>query len=263
MSQASENHAFKSHAIHNQPLSPTLSSWVKEFFDETYLELSSSVFKKDQAEIVLNHVKSVNPTNPCLTFFDQCCGSGDLSLQLAQLGLTGVAVDQSAQYIKKAQHRLNEHGLDHQVEFICKDAGQFVPFPQDISISWHTSLGYSGKEGAYSLLRNLVASTKKGGTIVLDIRHLSHYQQEPTHKEEHIVFKGQNALLVKEGVWEGQTLKQKWWIKQGEDVLWHQEETSCYHLSEEEIILFAKHNNLDLFVDQSIPSRMLVLLNKK
>ena len=243
-------------------ISPTLSSWTEDFFDEIYFNISKHTFPSDTALNLLKEVRQ-QTSNPVETFFDQCSGWGELSLQLAQQGLTGVAVEQSLPYVQQSKKALQQAGLSSCVEFVCADAGSFVPFPQDLSISWHTSLGYNGKEGALLLLRNLVSATKKDGLTVVDMRDLSTYQKEETTTKRPFVFEGKESVLHRQGTWDGQVLFQKWFVTQGSETIWEKPNTSCYHLSKKEMQVFAKEHHLDVNFVARPSSRLLVFLSKK
>jgi len=224
-------------------ISPTLPHWTKEFFDDVYLDISEPFVASNTALLLLEEIKK-QTSIPVKTFFDQCSGGGQLSLQLAQQGLTGVAVEQNVSYVQKSKEMLKKAGLENQVEFVCADAGSFVPFSKDLSISWHTSLGYNGKEGALLLLKNLVAATKKEGVVIVDMRDLVLYQKEETHNSRPIILDGKENILHRQGKWEGQVLLQNWVLTQDNKTVWEKPNTSCYHVSKGEIQLFAKEHSL-------------------
>lgn len=203
--------------------------WVKTFFTNPWYDL---VFPVDR-EWSQRHAQALQRLTglPHATFLDQCCGQGWLAHHLVQQGWSGVAVDQSLpttlQLALRAPARL---------QAVCADAGQYrVPEKVDVAFNWHTSLGYGGREGMHALLERLGQSVHAQGHVVLDVRHVEQYQQQPLRARQQVLLPEGEASLWRSNRWEGQTLHQRWQVLRGVKVLW-EHETSCYHPSLAELL---------------------------
>jgi len=102
------------------------------------------------------------------SILDLCCGPGRHSLALAPHGrVTGVDVTHFL--LEKARARAKEQGAP--VEFVHGDMREFVrPATFDLAVNLFTSFGYfDTREEDLRVLRNLHASLKPGGELVIDV----------------------------------------------------------------------------------------------
>lgn len=103
---------------------------------------------------------------PGARVFDQCCGTGRLSVALARSGLQVIGVDQAAGYIERA--RAAAAGLD--ARFDVGDAFEYVPDRAcHGALNWWTSFGYLPDDDANTrMLRRAFEALAPGGRFALD-----------------------------------------------------------------------------------------------
>ena len=119
---------------------------------------------------------------------DQCCGTGSLSVPLAQRGFNVVAVDQADAYVQRGRTRANAARVN--VEWHTADAFTFVATPPcDAVFNWWTSFGYADDDaGNQRMLQRAFESLVPGGAFALDVPNLPgvlrHFQPGVvTHRE--------------------------------------------------------------------------------
>jgi SAM-dependent methyltransferase len=112
---------------------------------------------------------------------DLCCGPGRHSVPLAQRGMRVTAVDRTRFLLERARERAHQTGL--LVEFVEADMRDFRrPGAFDLALSLFTSFGYfDQREEDLRVLRNLQASLKSDGVLVIDVVGMEwlarHFQQ--------------------------------------------------------------------------------------
>lgn len=110
--------------------------------------------------------------SPGDTVFDQCCGTGQLSLPLARRGARVVGVDICQRFIDLARQAADAEQLN--CTFVVQDAFDFVPaFPCDAAINWWTSFGYAQDDRRNArMLERAHESLRPGGRFALDCPNL-------------------------------------------------------------------------------------------
>ncbi len=100
---------------------------------------------------------------------DLCCGPGRFSVPLAKRGLAVTGVDQTEFLLDKARERAGSEQVT--VEWIRADMREFRrPERFELALSLFTSFGYfDRKEEDIAVLKNIHASLKPGGTLVIDV----------------------------------------------------------------------------------------------
>ena len=239
--------------------SSTLPAWVESFFDGAYAQCDliwDEQHSRHAAKFLLEVCAPASPQS--ITFYDQCCGRGELSVALARHGARGYGVDQSQLYITAARSHAFDESLSHAVHFDAADAGQWSPpSPVDLGVNWHTSLGYGGYAGAHMLLRQLHASVRSRGHYVLDVRNVEHYKQQPTTTQRTLQHpQWGSVILTRSGNWgtqdQGHVLTQHWVLHdQSGKVLWEQKGACCFHPSIEQVraLLMGSDRIVDVFSD--------------
>ena len=98
---------------------------------------------------------------------DLCCGPGRHAVPLARRGYSVTAVDRSPFLLAKA----GERAAGAPIEFIAADMREFVREGWfDLAVSLFTSFGYGDtREQDCQVLRNVHASLKPGGVLVVDV----------------------------------------------------------------------------------------------
>lgn len=118
---------------------------------------------------------------------DLCCGPGRFAVPLARRGLRVVGVDRTAFFLAKAKERAAVEGVD--VEWVQADMRTFVrPGAYDLALSMFTSFGYfDDKDEDLSVLRNIHASLRPGGALVMDVmgKELVAGKFEPARSRKH------------------------------------------------------------------------------
>ena len=102
--------------------------------------------------------------------FDQCCGTGTLSFELAKHGVHVTSVDLCEAYIQRANETVQASETQN-CEFHCADAFEFVPAATcDGAFNWYSSFGYAKtNEQNLQMLARAYESLKPGGKYAMDV----------------------------------------------------------------------------------------------
>ncbi len=146
-----------------------LSNWWESFFTDAFADTMLEHSKDDIA-----HNKAVDflmeelHLKPSSIVFDQCCGTGSVSIDLAKKGVYAIGVDQSALYIERANKKLQTNNLKG--EFFTGDALTFKPTKQcDAAFNWYTSFGYYSDDSKnLEMLKSAYNAIKSGGFFALE-----------------------------------------------------------------------------------------------
>ena len=140
-------------------------SWWHDFFDETYADLFLTRKDLKKLDMETQFITSELGLKSGNLVFDQCCGQGDLSFSLAKKGLITLGIDQSHEYIEKANNQQNLN-----CQFYTDDAAKFIaPELCDGAFNWHTSFGYSeDDEFNLQIVKRAYDSLNPGGKFILD-----------------------------------------------------------------------------------------------
>lgn len=213
--------------------SVAMPEWVSRFFGSLYAA-AGMPWPQEKKNAVSAALVQVLDLSPGQVVLDQCCGEGHLSLALAQKGLRVYGVDQSQEYIDRA----NAMKAGEDAHFFAQDASTWQP-PElvDAAVSWHTSIGYGGQDGAKALLGAMRGALRPGGLWLLELRNLNHYKQyHPVSFAEMADVPGWGKVVVERfGQWEDNDLVQHWVIRQNGEVIWEQANTRCWHPSIEQV----------------------------
>ncbi len=106
--------------------------------------------------------------SPGARVFDQCSGTGRLSVPLAAWGAEVVGVEQAARYVERARARAREAGVAP--AFSIGDAFAHVPDrPCAAAFNWWTSFGYLADDDANArMLRRAFETLVPGGRFAID-----------------------------------------------------------------------------------------------
>ncbi len=146
--------------------------WWEPFYDE-YLEKvlleSTSVEEIDET---LDFIEAKLELAPGAAVFDQCCGTGRLSIPLARRGFEVFGVDQARRYIESAREKADSEELA--AEFVTADAFEYRPEePVEGAINWWTSFGYAAEhEQNAEMVRRAYEALRPGGVFALDFLNL-------------------------------------------------------------------------------------------
>lgn len=148
-------------------------NWWKSFYEElpleSFMQRADTVEMRDTMRFLHEHLK----LKPGMTVFDQCCGTGEVSIPLAQQGVSIVGVDLCEKFIRIAKERASEQKLP--CEYFCGDAFTFVPEHYcDAAFNWWTSFGYAHEDVTNKMmLERAFQALKPGGMFVLDYPNLT------------------------------------------------------------------------------------------
>lgn len=192
-----------------EPKSPSTNHWWKSFYDE----VMQSVLEDQTTEQISRDVSVMIASGnlqPGEAVFDQCCGLGQHSIELAKQGYRVSGVDQSEQYIASASEAARQSGVD--VRFIIGDASQTIsPEPVELVVNWHSSFAYHTRDDEnVRMLKAAFDSLKPGGRMILEFPNMIHLMAN---------FKAEFTSLLKDGTkltrrseidMRNETLRQVW-----------------------------------------------------
>lgn len=146
--------------------------WWNTLYDDLLAKiLLDATSDKDIADttVFLQDILALTPSNKV---FDQCCGTGRLSLAMSKLGYDVIGVDLIDSYITKAQAKAQINGTA--CRFVCDDAYQFVsPQPVHAVFNWWTSFGYSDTDAEnIKMVQRAYDSLLSGGHFALDFMNV-------------------------------------------------------------------------------------------
>lgn len=144
--------------------------WWEGFFDPTYAQLGLEARDEAARERVVDTIVALLGLAPGARIFDQCCGTGRLSVPLARRGYRITGVDLGAGYADTARTRVAGDS-----DFHTADAFTFVaPTPCDGAINWFTSFGYAADDRQnLEMLRRAYDSLVPGGKLALDFTNFA------------------------------------------------------------------------------------------
>ncbi len=100
---------------------------------------------------------------------DLPCGDGRHSLLLSERGFDVTGVDRTERYLERARRRCEAEGLD--VELVREDMRRFTRAEAfDVALNLFSTFGYfADRDDDERVLRNLYASLKPGGVVVMEM----------------------------------------------------------------------------------------------
>jgi len=167
---------------------PNKSEWFASWFDSPHYQTLYSHRDAGEAAQFIDRLIERHRLTPGSRVLDLGCGTGRHSRYLASRGFDVTGLDLSAESLRQA--RLNE---GPNLRFVRQDMR--LPFrscPFDHVLNLFTSFGYFEDPGDHlSVVGNIAASLKPGGTLVLD--YLNAYRVD-THVAAEEVIEREGAL---------------------------------------------------------------------
>jgi len=148
---------------------PPLGDWWQSLYDDLVADLFLA--RSDPAELAATAAFLVRTLHlkPGDVVFDQCCGTGEVALALAQAGCRVVGVDQSSRYVERARLAAG----DAPCEFHAADAITFsLPGRCDAGFNWATGFGNADDSRNLQMLSSAFETLKPGGRFALDFQHV-------------------------------------------------------------------------------------------
>lgn len=139
---------------------------LSRLFDARYLSFSDAAL--DRASIDVDDIVKMADAVPGQSFLEVGCGEGRLVREAARRGLYATGLDVSPIMTNEARSRAERDGVA--VTILDWDIRtRPAPGQWDLAASWYTSFGFSEDEDGRRELRNIRASIRPGGTLVMDL----------------------------------------------------------------------------------------------
>ena len=143
------------------------SEWWEDFFDATVLEMWRAAIPPEHTRAEADLIVGALGLEPGARVLDAPCGEGRLSRELATRGFRVTGVDISASFLKEAELKAAELGLD--IRFERRDVRRLDGQPEfDGAFCFGNSFGYFTDQGNASFLTSLSRVLKPGARLVLD-----------------------------------------------------------------------------------------------
>ncbi len=159
----------------------SIAPWYDQIFPASPMQVKFT--EKQLSE--LNHKR----------ILDVGCGTGNLSLLLAEAGAAVTGIDLDAEMISRANTKAQDRaGLDFQVTDMLQISGQFEPLSLDAVVCYGNTLVHLLRSGdILSFFNQSAGLLKSGGRILLQIINYDYVLDEgldglPTIENEHIKF---------------------------------------------------------------------------
>lgn len=191
----------------------TTPPWWEALYDDLIAEILLAHRPTTEITAIGNFLLEQLQLRPGDTVFDQCCGIGTLSIELARRGMTVVGVDQSPTYIARAQR----DAANFTCTFTAADGRDFQPSTTcRAAFNWGTSFGNFPHDAEnLALLRRAFDALEPGGRFLLDYQHiprvLREFQRSLLYR--HPTPAGEVLLIRESRVdWLAGVLHQRWTI---------------------------------------------------
>lgn len=196
--------------------------WVRDFYEHP---LTAAVLTQGEAtRRIADRLWALLELSPGARVFDQCCGDGSLSLELARRGTTGYGVDISQPFIDRATREAAEGKSTKQVltvEFAAADAARWkAPKECDAGFNWGTGFGCFPEDSSNQRMLECAAASLRGSALfLLDYYNVAgvlanfkpefSYSRQRNGREVHITRRSELDLR-------GGTLHQIWEFREGD-----------------------------------------------
>lgn len=146
-----------------------MTHWWPELYDD----LLADVLLENTSEVedTLRFLVEQLRLRPGARVFDQCAGTGRLSIPLAKWGADVIGVEQAARYVERARAAAQ----DLPARFEVGDAFEYVPDPPcHAAINWWTSFGYLPDDDAnVRMLSRAFEALAPGGRFAIDYPNIA------------------------------------------------------------------------------------------
>lgn len=199
-----------------------ITEWWKTFHVMEMADLFLDRKNPEQLQASVDFLRKKLLLNSGDRVFDQCCGVGTLSFELAKAGVVAVGADLCQAYIERANQIATQTGLSCQ--FVCEDAFSYVPTTScHAAFNWYSSYGYASTDAQNEeMLHRAYEALEPGGMYALDVPN---YPGVLRNFQYHLVRTGQSdgkeVTCVRESQvdWGSGQLKQVWkWFVEGAPV---------------------------------------------
>jgi SAM-dependent methyltransferase len=145
-----------------------MTHWWTELYDDHLADVLLDGGSPEEIDATVRFLVEHLALSPGDRVFDQCSGTGRLSIPLARWGAEVVGVDQAARYVERARAAAAAAGVVP--VFAVGDAFEHVPdHPCAAAINWWTSFGYLTDDFANArMLRRAFEALAPGGRFAID-----------------------------------------------------------------------------------------------
>ena len=185
--------------------------WWKSLYDQQMADLFLHR-EKEQSDQEISLLEDLLQLQHGDHILDQCCGTGSLSIPLADRGYRVTGVDIMPKYIQQAR----DDSKSDMTVFHCADAAEFVASSCDAGFNWWTGFGYGSDQQSKDMLGCAFRSLRTGGRFLLDfvnapgiIRHF----QPSSHLERNGISLTRESTID----WHGGRLQQRWIFKEHDE----------------------------------------------
>jgi len=153
----------------------TLETWVRWFAYSSLLAEPPSVWASttSQAALITRILKKHGIRKGLI--LDAGCGTGRITVALAEYGYDVVGVDISPKFVEEANERIARAGVGNKAKCLVGDMRRLIEVVKDLRfdavVSWFSSFGFYGDEVDKAILRNFAWVSKPRGLLLLDVEN--------------------------------------------------------------------------------------------
>lgn len=159
--------------------------WFERFFDGLYARVLPNTFDQESTLTHARMVKKLLRARRGASVLDVPCGTGRVTLPLAEMGLVMTGVDLTARYLARARRDARKQRLD--VRFVHCDMRD-IAFEGEFNgaFNWFGSFGYFSDADNLAFCRRVFEALKPGGRFLVDGMNrswlLSHFREAGENK---------------------------------------------------------------------------------
>jgi SAM-dependent methyltransferase len=179
------------------------AAWYEDFFDERYLDFYPVLRERPVALEEARVVAQLLALEPGAAVLDLGCGTGRHAVALAKLGFEVTGVDLSPVLLAQARRTAAAEGVAPR--WLQRDMRQLQDVgPFDACVSLYTAFGFLGDEEDGEVLRQIAATLRPGGRLLLDLTNflgfLRRFPPEVWHESEQALLRERNLYEAETGV---------------------------------------------------------------
>ncbi len=153
----------------------TLETWVRWFAYSSLLAEPPSVWASTSTQVALiTKILKKHGVRKGL-LLDAGCGTGRITVALAEYGYDVVGIDISPKFVEEANERIARAGVENKAKCVVGDLRRLLEVVKDLRfdavVSWFSSFGFYGDEVDKAILRNFAWVTKPRGLLLLDVEN--------------------------------------------------------------------------------------------
>ncbi|NPA84724.1 MAG: class I SAM-dependent methyltransferase [Crenarchaeota archaeon] len=153
----------------------TLETWVRWFAYSSLLAEPPAVWASTSVQVALiTKILKKHGVRKGL-LLDAGCGTGRITVALAEYGFDVIGVDISPKFVEVANERIARAGVETKAKCVVGDLRRLIEVVKDLRfdaiISWFSSFGFYGDEVDKAILRNFAWVSKPHGLLLLDVEN--------------------------------------------------------------------------------------------